>query len=144
MTVKTSNRKNMWMIVLFAIMAAFIVWVCFNSTPANAIKSCLQSEFHLTVQEVKLESTGKNIYKLLDAPTDPATGIKLENWQIVSFGTTGAVTFANPLDMPQITTVPITVRLSEDERNRLDKLASENGQSLEEMVQEVLMQKLEN
>lgn len=144
MKVKKIEKEDIGAFILLVIMVAFLLWIGLNATPKNVIKNCLQSEFNLTAQSVELESMGKSTYKLLNAPTDPATGIKLENWEIVSFGTTGAVTFANSLDLPKMATFSIRVEMSEDEQNRLEELALKSGLSLDELVEQMLLQKLAN
>lgn len=142
MNMKKIKKEDMKLSVLLVIIVAYLLFLYIITSPENTIKNCLESQFNLTAQSIELESMGKGTYKLLNAPIDPVTGIKLEHWQIYTYGSTGVATFAYSLDLPQMTTLSITMKMSVEEENRLEELAMENGLSIDELVKKMLLQKL--
>ncbi len=145
MVKKKLNKKDLLLAGVSLILICFIVVSQQYNSPQNVIKRALQERYNISnVSEIQLEHVEWNTYRLINAPTDPVSDIPLENWRIFSFGVSGMVYSAVSLDVPldNAEKLNINIRLTDEQRERLNLLAEIEGISLEEAAKNILLEEL--
>ena len=144
---KKLNKENLLLAGISLLLLFFIVVSQQYNSPQNVIRRALQERYNISnVSEIQLEHVEWNTYSLINAPTDPVSGIPLENWRILSFGVSGMVYSAVSLDVPldNAEKLNISIRLTDEQRERLNLLAESQGISLEEAAKSVLLEELDS
>ena len=147
MVKKKLNKKDLLLAGVSLILICFIVVSQQYNSPQNVIKRALQERYNISnVSEIQLEHVEWNTYRLINAPTDPVSDIPLENWRIFSFGVSGMVYSAVSLDVPldNAEKLNINIRLTDEQRERLNLLAETQGISPEEAAKSVLLEELDS
>ena len=142
---KKLNKENLLLAGISLLLLFFIVVSQQYNSPQNVIRRALQERYNISnVSEIQLEHVEWNTYSLINAPTDPVSGIPLENWRILSFGVSGMVYSAVSLDVPldNAEKLNISIRLTDEQRERLNLLAEIEGISLEEAAKNILLEEL--
>lgn len=145
MVKKKLNKKDLLLAGVSLILICVIVVSQQYNSPKNIIRRTLQERYDIVnVPEIQLEHVERDTYRLLNAPADPVSGIPLENWRILSFGMSGLVYSAVSLDVPldNAEKLNINIRLTDEQRERLNLLAEIEGISLEEAAKNILLEEL--
>ncbi|WFR59157.1 hypothetical protein QA584_08735 [Anaerocolumna sp. AGMB13025] len=146
MVKKKLNKKDLLLAAgVSLILICFIVVSQQYNSPQNVIKRTLLERYDIVnVPEIQLQHMKRDTYRLINAPADPVSGIPLENWRILSFGVSGMVYSAVSLDVPldNAEKLNISIRLTDEQRERLNLLAEIEGISLEEAAKNILLEEL--
>ncbi len=145
MVKKKLNKENLLLVGIALVLICFIVVSQQYHSPSNIIRRTLQERYDIVnVPEIQLEHVKRDTYRLINAPNDPVSGIPLENWRILSFGVSGMVYSAVSLDVPldNAEKLNINIRLTDEQRERLNLLAEIEGISLEEAAKNILLEEL--
>lgn len=147
MVKKKLNKKDLLLAGVSLILICFIVVSQQYNSPQNVIKRTLLERYDIVnVPEIQLEHMKRDTYRLIDAPADPVSGIPLENWRVLSFGVSGMVYSAVSLDVPldNAEKLNISIRLTDEQMERLNLLAESQGISPEEAAKSVLLEELDS
>ncbi|MGC6175133.1 hypothetical protein [Lacrimispora sp. 38-1] len=145
MVKKKLNKENLQLAGILLILICFIVVSQQYNSPKNIIRRTLQERYDIiNMPEIQLEHVGRDTYRLINAPTDPVSGIPLENWRVYSFGMSGLIYNAASLDVPPdyAEELDISMRLTDEQWERLNLLAETQGTSIEEAAKNILLQEL--
>lgn len=144
---KKLNKENILIAGISLILICLIVVIQQFNSPKNIVKRTLQERYDIVnVPEIQLEHVKMDTYHLINAPVDPVSGIPLENWRVFSLGMSGAVYDAVSLDVPSDSAekLNISIRLTNEQMERLNLLAENKGVSIEEAAKGLLLQELDN
>ena len=144
--VKEKFSKNNFLVVgVLLFFVSFMVIFTQDNSPTNLVKITLQNRYHVDVSEIYLERVGLHTYRMTNAPTDPITNVRLENWKVVCFGTTGVMSYVESLDVPIDDEIKqsVNIRLTDEQYHQLQSLADEQGISLEQALKNMLLQELQ-
>ena len=147
MVKKKLNKENLLIAGISLILICFIVVSQQYNSPQNIIRRTLQERYDIVnMPEIQLEYVGRDTYHLINAPSDPVSGIPLENWRVFSFGMSGLVYSAVSLDIPPdyAKKLDISIRLTNEQMERLNLLAETQGVSVEEAAKNILLQELDS
>ena len=147
MVKKKLNKEDLLLVGISLLLVCFIVVSQQYNSPKNVIKRVLQERYNISnLHEIQLEHVKKDTYHLNNAPTDPVSGISLENWRVLSFGMSGMVYSAVSLDVPldNAEKININILLTDEQMKRLNLLAETQGISLEEAAKSILLEELDN
>lgn len=141
------NKENLLIAGIALVLICFIVVSQQYHSPKNIIRRTLQERYDIVnMPEIQLEHVKRDTYRLINAPADPVSGISLENWRILSFGVSGMVYSAVSLDVPwdNAEKLNISIRLTDEQMERLNLLAETQGISLEEAAKSILLEELDS
>lgn len=147
MVKKKLNKENLLIAGISLILICFIVVSQQYNSPQNIIRRTLQECYDIVnMPEMQLEYVGRDTYRLINAPSDPVSGIPLEDWRVFSFGMSGLVYSAVSLDVPpdNAKKLDISIRLTNEQMERLNSLAETQGVSVEEAAKSILLQELDS
>jgi len=147
MVKKKLNKENLLLAGVSLLLICFIVVSQQYSSPKSVIRRALQESYNISnVPEFQLEHVEWNTYRLINAPTDPVSGIPLENWRVISFGVSGLVYSAVSLDVPLDYTkkLDINMWLTDEQWKQINLLAETQGVSIEEAAKGLLLQELDS
>jgi len=137
------SKEKILVVIALLLLVGFMVLITQYNSPTNLVKRTLQNHYHVNVSEIYLKKTGWNTYRLANAPADPLSSVRLENWKIVYFGTTGVMSYVESLDVPTDgMKQDINIQLTDEQYQQLQSLAEEQGTSLEQAVKNMLLQAL--
>lgn len=148
-TFKTDKKyRGECFLTLLAIIvfAGFISFQIFLVDPTRLVTKYLHdNNYQYNQEKMELVSLGRNTYKLIDPPVDPATNIVLENWKIDSWGGTFSVaftSFAIPLDLPkeEYQTVNWSMDFTDKEYQILSDKAEQQQLSVQEYITRKIME----
>lgn len=145
MVKKKLNKEDILLAGISLILICIIVIGQQYNSPKNIIRRTLQEGYDIVnVPEIQLEHVERDTYRLLNAPVDPVSGIPLENWRVLSFGMSGMVYSAVSVDVPlnDAEKLNISIRLTDEQMERLNLLAETQGISVEEAAKSILLQEL--
>lgn len=137
------NKMDFLIGVIMLFLVGFMVFFTRFNSPPNLVKSALQNRYHTNVTDVHLERTGNNTYRLADAPIDPLSGIRLENWRVEYFGI-GFMVLVQSLDAPADDGIGriVSICVTDEQYDQLQLLADEQGISLDQTARKMLLQEL--
>ncbi len=145
--IKKSNTKKDYLLLPIAlILLCFVIAVSLYNSPQNTIKRMLKENYQIDVKEVRLENTDRYTYKLLNAPVDPVSGVKLENWKIISYGMSGMIFYTECLDVSQDyeEELNVSIRLTNEQLQELNSYATEQEIDVNQAINNIILEKLNN
>lgn len=147
MVKKKLNKENLLLVGVSLLLLFLIVVSQQYNSPKNVIRRTLLERYDIVnVPEIQLEHVKRDTYRLINAPADPVSGIPLENWRVFSFGVSGMVYSAISLDVPpdEGEKINISIRLTDEQTERLNRLAETQGVSIEEAAKSILLEELDS
>lgn len=147
MVKKKLNKEDLLLAGISLLLLFLIVVSQQYNSPKNVIRRTLLECYDIVnVPEIQLEHMKRDTYRLINAPVDPVSGIPLENWRVLSFGMSGMVYSAVSLDIPldDAEKLNISIRLTDEQMERLNLLAENQGVSIEEAAKSILLQELDS
>lgn len=147
MVKKKLNKEDLLLAGISLLLLFFIVVSQQYNSPKNVIKRTLLERYDIVnVPEIQLAHVKRDTYRLINAPADPVSGIPLEYWRVLVFGVSGMVYSAVSLDVPldNEEKLNISIRLTDEQMERLNLLAETQGVSVEEATKSILLEELDS
>lgn len=141
---KNNTKRDYLALPIALILLCVVVAITLYNSPQRTIKRILKENYQIDVNEVQLEHIDSYTYKLINAPIDPVSGIKLENWKSMSYGMSGMISYTACIDVPPnyAKELNLSIRLTNEQWQKLNTYSAEQKIDVNQAIRDIILKKL--